>query len=583
MGATGCTQKESGTTTFWGYLQKWRDIWREMCFTEAMKWPPKIPDIPDEERTPLVTALLEIVQIQQELIQELKDEIARLKGQKPKPRIKPSALEKDSGNKESSAKRSGSSKRDKTESLEIHETVIVKARNVPTGSKFKGYEDFTVQGLLLQPLNTLYRRERWKTPEGRYILASLPEEIKGLGSHFDTSLQSFILYQYYHCHVTQPLILEQLLELGIDISAGQVNRIIVEGNDLFHEEKDEVLRVGLKVSGHVHVDDTGARHQGRNGYCTHIGNDLFAWFQSTNSKSRINFLELLRAGKHDYVLNSEALAYMKAQRLPKAPLEGLAALRGGVFEDEARWMTCLDSLDCTNKRHIRIATEGALLGSVLEHGDIHPDLVIVSDDAGQFDVLLHALCWIHAERSIHKLVAFNDAQRDALEEIRTRIWEFYGELKTYKQTPGKDKKAELEKCFDGIFTSRTCYATLNQALKRIHKNKSELLLVLERPDIPLHNNASETDIREYAKKRKISGSTRSDPGRRCRDTFASLKKTCRKLGVRFWAYLNDRLSGKRSILPLADLMRRRVCESLGNPPLATHAPLVRKLPLQLCA
>jgi hypothetical protein len=140
-----------------------------MCFTEAMKWTPKIPDIPDEERTPLVTALLEIVQIQQELIQEMKDEIARLKGQKPKPRIKPSTLEKDSGNKETSAKRSGSSKRDKTESLEIHETVIVKARNVPTGSKFKGYEDFTVQGLLLQPLNTLYRRERWKTPEGSYM------------------------------------------------------------------------------------------------------------------------------------------------------------------------------------------------------------------------------------------------------------------------------------------------------------------------------------------------------------------------------------------------------------------------------
>ncbi len=220
-------------------------------------------------------------------------------------------------------------------------------------------------------------------------MASLPEEIKGLGSHFDTSLQSFILYQYYHCHVTQPLILEQLLELGIDISASQVNRIIVEGNDLFHEKKDEILRVGLKVSGHVHVDDTGERRQGRNGYFTHIGNDLFAWFQSTNSKSRNNFLELLRAGEHDHVLNSEALAYMKAQKLPKAPLEGLAALRGGVFEDEAGWMTCLDSLDCTNKRHIRIATEGVLLGSILQHEDIHPDLVIISDDTGQFDFLLY--------------------------------------------------------------------------------------------------------------------------------------------------------------------------------------------------
>jgi hypothetical protein len=548
-----------------------------------MRWTPKIPNVPDEERTPLVTALLEIVQSQQEVIQELRDEIARLKGQKPKPRIKPSALEKDSGNKGDSARRPGSSKREKTGKLEIHETVIVRAQKVPMGSTFKGYEDFTVQGLLLQPLNTLYRRERWKTPDGSYLVASLPDEIKGLGSHFDASLQSFILYQYFHSHVTQPLILEQLLELGIDISAGQVNRIITEGKEVFHEEKEEILRLGLRASGHVNVDDTGARHQGKNGYCTHIGNEAFAWFQSTDSKSRVNFLELLRAGNNDYVLNGDALDYMKRQRLPKSLLERLAALGTTLFEDQAKWKGFLESLDFTDKRHVRIATEGALLGSLLEHGVINPYLVILSDDAGQFDVLLHALCWIHAERSIHKLVGFNDAQRDALEEMRTQIWEFYSELKSYKQTPGTKKKAELEKRFDEIFTSRTCYTTLNQALKRIHKNKSELLLVLERPDIPLHNNTSETDIREYVKKRKISGSTRSNPGRRCRDTFASLKKTCRKLGVGFWAYLNDRLSGKNSILRLAHLMRRRIQHSLGSLPLTARGLPNKELPLQLCA
>jgi hypothetical protein len=180
-------------------------------------------------------------------------------------------------------------------------------------------------------------------------------------------------------------------------------------------------------------------------------------------------------------------------------------------------------------------------------------------------------------------VGFNDAQRNALEQIRTRIWEFYGELKTDKQTPSIHKKPELEKRFDEIFTTRTCYAPLNQALKRIHQNKSELLLVLERPDIPLHNNTSQTDIREYVKKRKISGSTRSDPGRRCRDTFARLNKTCRKLRVGFWAYLNDRLSGKNSMLRLVDIMRRRVPESLGQRPPDTHAPLAEEEAFQLCA
>jgi len=88
------------------------------------------------------------------------------------------------------------------------------------------------------------------------------------------------------------------------------------------------------------------------------------------------------------------------------------------------------------------------------------------------------------------------------------------------------------------------------------------LLVLERPDIPLHNNSSERDIREYVKKRKISGSTRSDPGRRCRDTFTSLKKTCRKLGVGFWEYLEDRVSGENSIPWLPDLLKQRQAVSL---------------------
>jgi hypothetical protein len=238
-------------------------------------------------------------------------------------------------------------------------------------------------------------------------------------------------------------------------------------------------------------------------------------------------------------------------------------LQGLVFEDERAWTAALDSVGLTNERHVRIATEAALLGSIIENGTTNPDLAIISDDAGQFDVLLHALCWIHAERPINKLIGRTEAQRESLERTRKRIWGVYRELKAYTQTPGPAKKAELENRFDEIFTTRTCYETLNQALARIHKNKSELLLVLDRPEVPLHNNGSESDIREYVKKRTISGSTRSDLGRRCRDTFASLKKTCRKLGVGFWSFLTDRVSGTNTIPWLPDLMRERMGESPG--------------------
>jgi hypothetical protein len=135
-------------------------------------------------------------------------------------------------------------------------------------------------------------------------------------------------------------------------------------------------------------------------------------------------------------------------------------------------------------------------------------------------------------------------------------------MKAYKQKPDREKRSELGRRFDRIFTMRTCYERLNQTLQRTHKNKAELLLVLERPDIPLHNNSSESDIPEYVKKRKISGSTRSDSGRRCRDTFTSLKKTCRKLGVGFWEYLNDRVSGVNALPWLPDLMEQRLATTL---------------------
>jgi hypothetical protein len=81
-------------------------------------------------------------------------------------------------------------------------------------------------------------------------------------------------------------------EWGIDISAGQLNRILVEDKDTYHAEKLQILRVGLEVSSYINTDDTSARHQGVNCYCTHIGNEWFAWFETTSRKNRINFLEL---------------------------------------------------------------------------------------------------------------------------------------------------------------------------------------------------------------------------------------------------------------------------------------------------
>jgi hypothetical protein len=189
---------------------------------------------------------------------------------------------------------------------------------------------------------------------------------------------------------------------------------------------------------------------------------------------------------------------------------------------------------------VRIATEGALFGSIKAHGFLD-EAVIISDDAGQFDVGRHALCWVHAERLVHKLEAFTEPSRRAQETLRSLIWWFYRDLLAYKREPSARRKAELRSRFDRIFRRRTGFVTLDRLLARLHANKAELLAVLDRPEIPLHTNGSENDIRCHVTKRKISGGTRSDTGRDCRDAFLGLAKTCMKLGIAFWDYLGDRL------------------------------------------
>ena len=360
--------------------------------------PLTLPEIPEAENTPLVGQLLEIIRTQQDRIPQLEDEILRLKGLKTRPVIAPSPLERPPRPpREPGQKRPGSAKRSKTAQLVITHEVVVPLADVPPGSAFKGYEDFVVQDLEIRPRVTRYRRERWRGPDGRNLVAPLPEGVRP-ESHFGSTLISFIISQYHYQHVTQPLLLEQLDHLGIDISAGQLNGILTEKKDSFHDEKTEVLLAGLEVSSYVQVDDTGARHQGHNGFCIHIGNELFADFESTDSKSRQNFLEVLRGPDTDYTINDAAVAYWQRQELAQAVIERWT--RGASwFADEAAWKAYLAWHEVTSKRHVRIATEGALLGSLIAHG-VSPEMGVLSDGAGQFDVFVHALCWLHVERPL---------------------------------------------------------------------------------------------------------------------------------------------------------------------------------------
>ena len=524
------------------------------------------PAVVSELSRPALEALLvklfgEVAALKQ-IVGEQREEIARLKGLKGRPDIKPSGMDK-ATEPAKPDRQEGRPRRGKVRLRVRIEDHVLKAA-APVGSRFKGYETYLVQDLVLSVRAIRYLRERWVTPDGRTITAPLPAGTRG---HFGPDLRRFVLMQYHQGQTTLPRLTALLHSVGVSISRREVQRLLTDKQQGFVDEARDVLRAGLETAPWVSVDDTAARHKARNGFCTQIGNDWFTWFGTRSSKTRLNFLDLLRAGHTDYVLNQAAFGYLRSRGLPGPLIARLAEAGEMRFIDRAAWQAHLDWLGIVSpakpgsaviQNPVLIATEGAQWGSIHAHGFLH-NAVVLSDDAGQFDVGRHALCWVHAERLVHKLDTFTDLHRAAQQRIRKLIWNFYHDLRIYRANPSKNRRVVLRARFDRIFRRRTGFVTLDRLLSRLQANKAELLMVLQQPEIPLHTNGSENDIRCHVTRRKVSAGTRSDQGRDCRDAFLGLAKTCAKHGVAFWDYLGSRLgvATQPLIPPLPQLVRCR--------------------------
>jgi DNA-binding transcriptional MerR regulator len=211
-------------------------------------------EIPETERTPLVNWLLNLVAEQKQVIEnqektiadleskverleeqvkEIDEELKAIKKLKSKPKIKASTLNQEKKTPPEGEKRAGSEKRSKKTSFVPDEERLIEPEDLPEGASFNGYREYDVQDLIIQRHNIRFLLAEYVTPEGKTIVGKLPPEYQG---HYGPTLISFTLYQHHQCRVPQTLILEELRELGVDISAGQVNRILIENKESFHQE-----------------------------------------------------------------------------------------------------------------------------------------------------------------------------------------------------------------------------------------------------------------------------------------------------------------------------------------------------------
>ncbi len=480
-------------------------------------------------------------------IDNLKDEISRLNNTPKRPKLNSNKMEP---RKRGNAKNNCNPNHKNTcVPDKKREEVKIKAKKVPQGSRFKGYSEFKVQDLEITVKEITYKLEVWQAPNGKVIRAQLPKELQG--KHFGSDLRILIINLYAQ-GMTQPTIYDFLKGVGIEISSGQINHILLDEADEFAKVSEEILQAGLQEAPYIRTDDTGARHKHRNGYCTHIGGKFFAYYKTTFSKSRANFLNLLLQDKEGYKINAAMIWHLYQCGVENDVLNLFEAHKGRGYSTKRGFNRFLTSLNLNGKKLRAQCFEGALVGFVSEK-ILKVGQVLLSDRAGQFALFDHAACWVHMERPLRKIPASNASIKKELEQVREAIWELYRKLKAATLTQ-KGRK-EIEKQYDALVAMKSASPAIAKVIQNFREYRDEMLKALDHPGLPLHNNDSERDIRGFVKRRKISGSTKSEKGKNFRDGLASLKQTCFRLGISFWKYCSEWFQGNPP--DLAQLVRER--------------------------
>jgi len=450
-------------------------------------------------------------------------------------------------------------KRSKLDRVRIDREEVLKVdrASLPPDAEFKGYEDVVVQELRFVTDNVKFHKEKYYAAStGQTYLASLPAGYRG---EFGPNLKSLCLLFSHLCNMTEPKIADLLDNMGIVISSGQISAWLTGAYPGLQEEKQAIVEAGLNSSAWQHMDDTGTRVDGVNQHCQIICNPLYGAYFTTARKDRLTIIDVLRNGRERvFRLNEEALGLMLQFGVSQRVLERVGQLPFDQdwSQEELQRRLTEQIPDLVSGARSRIVEAAALAAYHTESGHVR---LLVCDDARQFKLVADelALCWVHDGRHYQSMAPCVPQHREWLEAFRQGYWEFYKQLRAYQQAPTPERPAQLREQFDELFSTVTGYEELDRRIAQTRADKTYLLMVLDHPEIPLHNNPAELDARTRVRKRVVSYGPRSLAGARTWDAMETLLSTARKLGVNFFQYIRDRVSGAMQKPSLADLIKQR--------------------------
>jgi Transposase IS66 family len=527
--------------------------------------------IADERARELVKRLLNLLEdvmadlrASQAENQRLRDEINRLKGEQGTPQIKPNTPPLPSPTHSSEQERRKPkvwSKGSKTARIPIdrEQVLPVDPDRLSPDAQFKGYEEVVVQDVIFRTDNVLFHKEKFYSPSQHMTyLAALPP---GYSGQFGPGIKSLALVLYFGAQMSEPKVAELLRSVGVQISDGQVSNLLIKGQAPFHADKDALYQAGLASSPWPHLDDTSTRVNGQNGYCHIVCNPLYTAYVTTAAKDRLTVIDVLTNHRsRRFLVNAEALGAVEVFGLSAVRRQQLEQLPAGTMVDEATMQALLEEhlpgLGPQQRKWILDATAVAAYHAAAEFPVVR---LLVCDDAPQFTLVTDelALCWVHEGRHYKKLVPYVPYHRALVEDFVQRFWTYYDQLLAYRQQPTPEEAARLDGEFEVLFSSVTGYRALDERIAKTHAKKACLLMVLAHPEIPLHNNPAELGARARVRKRDVSFGPRTREGAKAWDTFMTLAVTATKLGVSFYHYIHDRVSGAYQLPALADLIAAR--------------------------